>query len=55
MRSELRLAALEICCRWTGQSVQVLRLLTAKQPSYPDVYIAFEAEASLIRGDLITI
>lgn len=55
MQSELRLAALEICCRWTGQSVQTLRLLTAKFPAYPDVYVAFEAEASLLRGDLIVV
>ena len=49
VHSELRLAALEVCCGWRrSDAVQALRLMTAGRPAYDDVYAAFEAEAARV-------
>ena len=49
VRSELRLATLEVCCKWRpADAVQALRMMTSDRPVYDDVYAAFQAEMALI-------
>ena len=49
VRSERRLAALEVCCKWRpADAVQALRMMTSARPVYDDVYAAFQAEAALM-------
>ena len=49
VRSELRLSALEVCCKWRpADAVQALRLMTPGRLAYDDVYAAFQAETAHI-------
>ena len=51
VKCELRVAALEVCCRWdAARGAEALRLLTTRWPAYADVYAAFEAEVGRVYG-----
>ena len=50
VRTEVRIAALEIACGWAEDAGEVLRLLTKRWPAYEDVYCAFSAEADKVYG-----
>ena len=51
VRDELRVAALEVCCRWDAtRGGEALRLLTTRWPAYADVYAVFEAEVARVYG-----
>ena len=49
VRSALRLHALEIIVR-AGAGSEALRVMTARWPAYEEVYTAFEAEVTRVRG-----
>lgn len=50
VRTDVRIAAMEIACGWSSDAVDVLRLLTKRWPAYEDVYCAFGAEAERVFG-----
>ena len=44
--AKLRVPALEICVCWTGRGGESIRLMTKRNPTHEDVYVAFDAEAT---------